>query len=540
MYGRLGRARMAVLAASLLATAAVPGAVAAAGPLCVGGSGCYDSVQAAVDAAHDGDVIKINPGTYAGGVTVTASVRLIGAGAAITRIKGGGPVLTIGTYGADTEPTVVIEGLSITGGVTRTSAQSTDWVGEPGVIALGGGIEIPPNADYSGGATVIIKDSSITGNRVAPSTTAPVGPPCPDGPCPFALASGGGIDSWGTLTLVRTTVSNNSVGAASGLSDLASDAEGAGIRSWIAPLTIQGSRINGNRASAVAPNGRFADSGGIFVNAGSFEMDHSSVSGNRAVLAAALPDSVDLGAHAGGIHLADDVDHATITDSIISGNTVTMTNSVGSADAFSGGLHVDWGVQPFTMTDSVVAYNRVSVRTLAGSAGDASGDSGAGEMHGTIDGTRFIGNTVDIRSAAGNAYALAGVSIFTGTISHGTLAGNKITASSPGGDAWTGGGALMADEGGITLRETAVRDNIAHVSGHDSATAQGGGIYDSPIPDGPPGGPLMLDHSSVTGNVLTGSAGATLQGGGVYATDVPVTITSSVVRHNVPDECFGC
>ncbi len=540
MYVRSGRTPVAVLAAWLLATTAVPGAVAAASPLCVGGPGCYTSVQAAADAAHDGDVIKINPGTYAGGVTVTASVRLIGAGAARSRIKGGGPVLTIGTYGADTEPTVVIEGLSITGGVTRTSPQSSEWVGESGVVALGGGIEIPPNADYSGGATVTIRDSLITGNRVAPLTTAPVGPPCPAGACPFALASGGGIDSWGTLTLVRTTVSNNLVGAASGLSDLASDAEGAGIRSWIAPLTIRNSRITGNRASAVAPNGRFADSGGIFVNAGSFEMDHSSVSGNSVVLEAALPDTVDLGAHAGGIHLADDVDHATINDSVIAGNAVRMTNSVGSADAFSGGLHVDWGVQPFTMTDSVIAFNRVSVRTIGGSTGDASGDSGAGEMHGSFDGTRFAGNTVEIRSVAGNAYALAGVSIFTGVISHGTVAGNRVTASSHSGEAWIGGAALMADDGGITLRETTVRNNTAHVSGHDAATAQGGGIYDSPIPDGPPGGPLTLDHSTVTGNVLTGSSGATLQGGGIYATDVPVTITSSVVRHNVPDQCFGC
>ena len=541
MNGRSGRARTVAVAASAiwLTAAAFPSGVAAAS-LCVGGSGCYASVQAAVDAAHDGATIHLNPGTYAGGVTVPISVKLIGAGAATTRIKGGGPVLTIGTYGADTEPTVSIKGLTITGGVTRSSAQSSDWVGESGVVALGGGIEIPPNADYSGGATVTIQDSMIIGNRAAPSTTAPVGPPCPDGPCPFALASGGGIDSWGTLTLVRTTVSNNRVGAASGLSDLASDAEGAGIRSWIGPLSIRSSRISGNRASAVAPNGRFADSGGIFVNAGAFEMDHSSVNGNSVSLAAALPGSVDLGAQAGGIHLADDAGPATITDSSISGNTLTMTNSVGPADAFSGGLHVDWGVQPFAMTDSVIANNKVSVRTLAGSTGDASGDSGAGELHGTFEGTRFTGNTVSIGSVAGNAYALAGAAIFTGVISHGTVAGNTITASSPSGEAWIGGGALVADEGGITLRQTSVRDNMLRVSGHASATAQGGGIFDSPIPDGPPGGPLTLDHSRVTGNLLTGSTGATLQGGGIYASGVPVTITSSVVSHNRPDQCVGC
>lgn len=542
MSGRLRRARVVAVAATMLwaMAAAMPGGAAAASALCVGGPGCYASVQAAVDAAHGGATIRINAGTYAGGVTVPVSVKLIGAGAGLTRIKGGGPVMTIGTYGATDEPTVVIEGITISGGVTRTSPQSGDWVGQAGVVALGGGIEIPPNADYSGGAIVTIRNTVITDNRVAPSSTAPAGPPCPDGPCPFALASGGGIDSWGTLTLVNTTVSKNLVGAASGLSDLASDAEGGGIRSWTGPVTIRRSRITGNRVSAIAPNGRSADSGGILLNAGSLEMDHSSISDNSATLAAALPESVDLGAHAGGIHLADTVDHATISSSVIAGNTVTMTNSVGSANAFSGGLHVDVGVQRFEMTDGVLANNTVNVRTLAGSSGDAFGDSGVGEMHGTIDGTRLIGNTVTVQSIAGNAFASAGASIFFGTISNSLLAGNELSASSPNGFAFVGGGALMADEGGITLRDTSIRNNAGHVSSHDTPFAQGGGMYDAPIPDGPPGGPLTLVRSSVRGNVLTGSTGATLQGGGIYASSVPVKLTGSVIRHNEPDQCYGC
>lgn len=38
--------------------------------ICVGVKpGCYASLQTAVDAAGDGDTVKISPGTYAGGVT---------------------------------------------------------------------------------------------------------------------------------------------------------------------------------------------------------------------------------------------------------------------------------------------------------------------------------------------------------------------------------------------------------------------------------------------------------------------------------------
>ena len=70
------------------------------------------------------------------------------------------------------------------------------FTGKEGVFAAGGGIEIPPNADFSGGATVKVNDSVIDGNRVAPSDTVPVGLPCPGGiDCPFAFAGGGGIDS---------------------------------------------------------------------------------------------------------------------------------------------------------------------------------------------------------------------------------------------------------------------------------------------------------------------------------------------------------
>lgn len=83
---------------------------------------CFTIVQAAVDAAHDGDVIQIGPGTYAGGVIVDVSVSLIGSGAKDTIISGGGPVLTIGVPDAATEPTVTIQGITVANG--RTAATS--------------------------------------------------------------------------------------------------------------------------------------------------------------------------------------------------------------------------------------------------------------------------------------------------------------------------------------------------------------------------------------------------------------------------------
>jgi hypothetical protein len=514
-------------------------ATASAGALCVGGKpGCFATIQAAVDAASDGDVIKIGPGTYAGGVTIDVSVALVGAGPERTIIRGGGPVLTIGTFGAETEPDVLIDGVTITGGVTRSSPESLPFTGQEGVFAVGGGVEIPPNADFSGGAKVAIVNSVITRNRVAPSDTAPFGPPCPDGPCAFAFAGGGGIDSWGTLALKKTTVSDNRVGSASGLSALASDANGGAITNWLGPLTISGSVIDGNRASATGPNGRFAEGGAIMAFGGTLDVRNSVVTDNGSELAASLPNSVEQLANGGAMHITSGVRSASIQGTIVSGNSVTMTNTAGDANAFSGGVHVDLDVD-FHLTSSVIADNQVVSRTLRGSQGDAFGDSGAGELLGTIRNSRLSGNRVTASSDAGNASALAGAAIFTGSMTNSLVNGNHITASSPVGSVEADGGGLVVDTPGMTLRNTPVTQNAIDANGA-SGSARGGGIFDAPIPNGPPGGPLVLVNSDVTGNVLTGGPGITLLGGGLYIQDEPLTLAHSQIAHNVPDDCFGC
>jgi hypothetical protein len=520
-----------------LGAAAAPSAPAK--NLCVGtGPGCFSTIQAAVDAAHDGDTIRIGSGTFAGGVMIDVGVKLIGAGAGSTIISGGGPVLTIGTFGASSEPTVSIDGLTITGGVTRSSPESVPFTGLEGVFAAGGGVEIPPNGDFTSGATVAITNSVITGNRVAPSETAPFGPPCPSGPCPFAFAGGGGIDSWGTLTLENTTVSNNRVGSASGLSTLASDADGGGIMNRLGPLTISDSVIHGNEASATGPNGRFAEAGAIFASGSSLTITNSTVTDNSSALAASLPNSVELLANGGGMHITSEVSAATISNTAISGNSVSMTNTVGDAEAFSGGVHVDLDVD-FTLSNSVVTDNTVSSATLAGSSGNAGGDSGAGELLGKISNSRFTGNTVTVSSAAGDATALAGAFIDFGSITSSVVGGNNIHASSPHGSVFAAGGGFVVDEPGVTLRNTTVSGNTIEAGG-TSGTAQGGAIFDAAVPDGPPGGPLALVNSSVTGNVLRGPAAVTLQGGGLYIDNKPLTLTHSVIAGNLPDQCFGC
>jgi hypothetical protein len=533
---RLAPAVLAISLAAVLPVLAAQPALAA--NLCVGGApGCFSTLQAAVSAAHDGDTITIAPGRYAGGVTIDVNVKIVGAGAGSTVIRGGGSVLTIGAYGASAEPTVSISGVTITGGVARSSPESVPFIGEDGVIARGGGVEIPPNADFTGGATVTISNSVITGNLADPTHALPLGPPCPGGvSCPFAQAAGGGIDNWGTLTLANTTVSDNRIGSATGLGAVVSDADGGGIANELAGLTVSNSTVSGNQASATAPDGRFADSGGMFLDGGTLTISNSTVTDNHASLAASLPNSVELNAVAGGVHVTDNVTAATISNTVISGNSVSMTNTVGDAAAFSGGLHTDG---TFTLSNDVIADNSVYSVTLPGSPGDAEGDSGAGEMAGTISNTRFTGNSVTVKSANGTAAAAAGAAIFTGTLTNSNVSGNTVTAASPHETVVLAGGGLQTG-GPLTLRNTTVSGNRGDAKGL-TGTAQGGGIFavDESASGGPPGGPLILANATITHNLLTGTTGITLQGGGIFATN-PVTLTHTVIADNVPDECDGC
>src|SRR3954447_15079816 len=159
---RMGRG----LVAAVTMTASIAGVAsgsAAAAERCVGPApGCFGTLPAALAAAHDGDTIRLSRGTFRGGITVAKSVHIVGAGRSRTTIAGGGPVLTLGEFGAEHPPTIGIRDLTVTGGHTTSSPESVPFTGEEGVIAAGGGISIPPGhvdldaGEVDPGATVTL------------------------------------------------------------------------------------------------------------------------------------------------------------------------------------------------------------------------------------------------------------------------------------------------------------------------------------------------------------------------------------------------
>ncbi|HZQ64076.1 MAG TPA: hypothetical protein VFA66_02460 [Gaiellaceae bacterium] len=490
--------------------------------LCVGAkTGCYATIQEAVDAAQDGDTIVVRPGTYDGGITIDRSLRLKGAGAGATVVDGGGPVLTIGVAGADAEPTVSISGLTITGGL-NTAPVLDGYV-------HGGGVWVPPSSGGLG-ATVTIADSVVTGNRAAPASVISG---CGDHP--FAGASGGGIDNDGTMTLDDVQVTDNAAG-----SEVTSDADGGGVMNErFASLTIRDSVVRGNVARVTAPNGRFAAGGGVFTRLGStLAIEDSVVDANTVDYTTAVgsDDPCSGIGQAGGIKIGgDDSTKVTIRDSAITRNSVVASGSGVDVIAFAGGIDDDGTL---TLSDSTVSENRVT----ATGASDVVVDGGAIEVEGpaAIARTLITQNRVSAAAQAGTASAHSGgldaVADQGVVITDSVVSRNVARSTAYAGDATVEGSGIL-NGGTLELRRVSVRDNSGRASG-PSGFAHGGGIWNGVVPDGPPV-QLTLRDSSVTHNTLTASDGLDTHGGGLYTTE-PVTLRNTPIKHNVPDDCFGC
>ena len=538
-----GALAMISFAGALAALFAQP---AFAANLCVGSRpGCFSSVQAAVTAAHDGDTIAIAPGTYAGGITIDVSVNIVGAGAGSTVIRGGGPVLTIGT--SSTAPTVTLANLTITRGDTSTDPQApkcgpdvpTCGQGYTTATGLGGGIEAFP------GTTVRVLRSVITGNRAAPAISVPsVKAICPGNvPCPASFGDAAGIDDWGTMTLVDTTVSNNH--AAGDQSD------GGGIAVEAnAVLSLQGSAVTGNSVSAVPPFGRFAAGGGIFVDSGgSLTVQGSAIDGNTSSIANSIPtpypeqsgatDQENAGP--GGVFLGGG-STATIINSTLDENTIVVDTPLGQAYGSDAALCA-CGDVPLTIEHSRIDGNTITVTNFSSDANGASGPSAMeADANATIANTQIADNAIAVTSPTSDAAAAGAIGFFfagtvTPTLTDSQIIGNRSTANAPDGTA-TVQGAGITNNGPLLLERDLVAGNTGSAYGH-SGFAQGAGIWNGLLFGGPTS-PLTLQDSAVTDNTLTGGPGIQLQGAGIFTLGFPSTLTNSVVAHNIPDQCDGC
>ncbi len=525
-------------------TAGLPGTAAGAGPqACVSGhvSRCYASLAEALAHTVNGDVVSLAEGTYKGGVTITKSVRIRGAGEGATVIEGGGPVLTVKAT-SKFKPVVELVDLTVTGGVNTGLALSSK---DTGIVGSGGGILVPySNGKGGAGASLTLRRVAVIGNVARPSTTvsSPRGAQCPEGVCPYAGAYGGGIATAGPLTLDDATVSDNLAGGT------ASDAAGGGIYSAVGPVVIGGSTIAGNTAAPTPHTiGRYAEGGGLTIveNSQPTTITDTRIENNVAKLVTDWPVSVDMGAESGGVFMEGNT-QLTMTGSVLSGNQVAADAPVGEPLVIDAALHYQHGGEGLRLVDTVIAGNSL-VANIA-TAEDVAPMGGFVESggHAVLESVTITGNTQSIHTTTGTA-GLSGAVFLCGcgngdggimNLTDVTVSDNLSTATSESGPAWVwGGGIFVLDGAHLTLASSRIADNhsIARaLDGSGEAEVRGGGLWAGPLWGSDP--TVDLTGSIVTGNAGTVSPGGTVLGGGVYA-EVPVTGTAGVTG-NVPDDVY--
>jgi len=506
--------------------------------------GCaYTQVAPAVAAAHDGDTIFIGPGTYAGGITIDESVNLAGAGSRRTVIDGGGPVVTIGS--TTNTPTVTMSNLTITGGINTGPSPKcgpgllTCGPGYPTATALGGGIETFP------GTTVTILHSLITGNKAVPAVqVTSVVATCDAGTyCQTSQGAGGGIDDWGTMTLIGSQVTDNQASGVNG--------DGGGICVELsASLSLQASAVTGNSATAPSPDGRAAEGGGISVDSGgSLTINGTAIDANSTSLSNSIPTPYpeqqggtdDESSFGGGVNLSgggpDGPATATISNSELDRNSVSINTPLGQA--YGGDPALAAG-GPLTLQNVRIEDNADTVNVFSSDVNGVSGPSAfEADSNATITGLQVIGNHMTITTPNSDAAAVGAVGLFgsAATMTNSIIADNTATANAPNGMA-TVQGAGISNGSDLSLTNVLVLANKAAANGM-SGFAQGGGIWNGSFFGGPTP-TLSLDDSGVIGNSLSGSSGVILQGGGIFTQGSPTTLTNSVVAFNKPDQCNGC
>jgi hypothetical protein len=344
------------------------------------GSGTYASIQEAITAASDGDVVHICGGTFDENLSITKDVELEGVGASLTIIDGNdaGPVVAVDTQDVH----LTIRGLTLRNGVATmvsdigveagggieawnaASLEVEDCVIEHNEAELGGGIFGPESgntslrdttvthnaarADSGGGAflqsaahgTIDIDGCEFSDNYAwisgggiafdnftATIAAASITDTLIDGNWTMYGGFGGGIASVAELSLSNVTISNNEADLGGGvyaLGDVEADSA---------------TDIIDNHADAAthSPLGRAVGGGGIFVDSCDWQYGH--LEGNTAsqgagafVYEGSLRDvtveSNEATGFGGGVAMYN---HARLEDSDVIANT---------AGIYGGGLFV--------------------------------------------------------------------------------------------------------------------------------------------------------------------------------------------------------
>lgn len=409
--------------------------------VCPGGGCNYTTIQAAVDAAAAGDVIKVAEGTYTDLHARDGITQVVYISQTVT-IRGGYTTAFTEPPNPETHPTtinasglgrglvisgpatVTVEGLRITGG------DASDLGGGPDGWDAGGGV-------YINAATAILNNCLVYNNTASRTDS---------------YAYGGGVYlHYGVATLFDNTIQDNVADASSSGYGL-----GGGLVLWHNPATLISNTIQNNTARD--GSGGWAAGGGIYVMHG----QGAVISGNLISGNAAGP-----GGSGGGIYLCHSP--ATLNDNRVLSNTAN-TGSTGSGRG--GGL--------LLLNGSDATLNRNLVQgNFAGAVGPGSGggffidnsdaqlnanrvmgntarDGDGGGILIVQNNTTLI-NTLVAQNIIAGTGAGAGIGVWNGTpyLAHTTVADNT------GGD---GAGVHVLASGAATLVNTILANHTIGIT----------------------------------------------------------------------------
>ncbi|MER6997838.1 hypothetical protein [Streptomyces sp. NPDC000410] len=342
------------------------------------------------------------------------------------------------------------------------------------------------------------------------------------------------VPSGGDLTLNKTTISRGRATDCPTFPGLA--VCGGGISS-LGTLTVNHSRVIKNTAESAT---LFAEAGGIDSD-GTGKLNHTEVSGNVARYTGGALNSAD----AGGVSNDGPL---TVYRSRIVNNIVSITANTGGF-AFGAGLS---SFAPTTVKQSVISFNKAIAP--GGTARGALANAVPASTVMTVTDTVLEGNTAS--APGGTALGAAVASNAKLSMTDSRIIDNH--ASAPGtttasGTA-VGGGLSVGPVGDVALADTTLRDNSVNASGAGSS-AVGGAINNSV------GGTLRTVRTHIRGNTATTSGGGTARGGGlfnggtsllqwskvtknkagdgggIYEDSGTVTLTSTTVTDNDPNNC---
>ncbi|MCP4540243.1 MAG: DUF11 domain-containing protein [Chloroflexi bacterium] len=443
-------------------------------------SGCdYSSVQDAVDAASEGDMIKVAAGDYTGVNNYGRLAQVVYISKTVT-IRGGYTMAFIDPPNPDTNLTTLdaqeqgrvlyvtgdisatVEGLRIIGG--DATGLGGDWDGD-----AGGGVYVSGDyaahcsamfdnnhiysntAEYGGGLYLSYSDATLSGNTVTSNT---------------ASESGGGLYlDYSDATLTSNAVTNNTA------SGTVWGKGGGGLYLYYSDATLTGNNVLSNTAeyggglyvssgdasltgNAIVSNTAYSSGGGIYVRG------DANLTGNTVVSNTAHDNG-------GGIYVSGG---AMLTDNIVSGNTA-------GTYGYGGGLYVN---------GKVMLVNNTVSGNAAYAAGGVSVSGGAIVISNTVS-----GNTA--RDYSGGGMRVSGEA---------TLIGNVVTLNT----ANTGGG-LALDYSNATLRGNIVTTN--------TASNNGGGVW------------IANSTSTLDNTIVTDNAVIWFEGSGLYISDD----ASPILRH---------